>query len=96
MIGAPLKEFLIRSFYRAPEYLGAVSDVILKTEGGRRVASDSGQLREVVLVGANDVSQMLVPGPEGVYVVGVKFPEFDEKHYCAQGVIALLPSDLGL
>ncbi|MEX2287228.1 MAG: OFA family MFS transporter [Planctomycetaceae bacterium] len=70
IIGAPLKEFLIRSFYRAPDYLGTAGDVVLKTEGGRRFADVAGQLREVVVVGANDVTQMLVQGPAGVYIVG--------------------------
>ncbi|MGD2166496.1 MAG: MFS transporter, partial [Gammaproteobacteria bacterium] len=70
MIGAPLKEFLIRSFYRAPEYLGSTDVVNLVTEGGRRFAEISGSLVEVVVVGANDVAGMIVPGAEGVYVVG--------------------------
>ena len=70
MIGAPLKEYLIRTFYRAPEFLGSVSEVALKTEGGRRFAETAGALREVVVVGAGDVSRMIVEGQEGVYVVG--------------------------
>ena len=40
------------------------------TEAGRRFAEIGGQLREVVVVGANDVASMIVRGPEGVYVVG--------------------------
>ena len=70
MIGAPLKEFLIRAFHRAPDYLGPASSVVLRNEGGRRFADVAGQLREVVVVGANDVTQMLVQGPAGIYVVG--------------------------
>lgn len=70
LIGAPLKEFLIRTFYRAPDYLGPVADVDLITEGGRRFAEVAGERFEAVVVGANDVASMLVPGPEGVYVVG--------------------------
>ena len=70
MIGAPLKEWLIKLFYRAPEYLGAAADVTLTTEGGRRFADVGGSLVEVVVVGANDLAQMVRPGPEGVYVVG--------------------------
>ena len=67
MIGAPLKEWLIRLFYRAPERL---NDPELVTEGGRRFARVAGELQEVVVVTANDVGQMIVPGPEGAYVVG--------------------------
>jgi len=69
MIGAPLKEAFIRYFYRAPEYLGPAEAVELVTEAGRRFAELGGQLREVVVVGANDVANMVVPGPEGVYLV---------------------------
>ncbi len=67
MIGAPLKEWLIRLFYRAPDFLG---DVPLVTEAGKRYARVGAELREVVVVGPNDISQMIVPGPEGAYVVG--------------------------
>ncbi|MED5411477.1 MAG: OFA family MFS transporter [Pseudomonadota bacterium] len=69
MIGTPMKEFFIRMFYQAPEYLGAASEVNLVTEAGRRFAEVSGTLREVVVVGAAEVRDMTVPGPEGVYVV---------------------------
>jgi MFS family permease len=70
MLAAPLKEWCIRFFYRAPDYLGAAADVDLVTQGGKRLASVAGSLREVVVVGANDVASMIVPGAEGVYVVG--------------------------
>jgi MFS family permease len=70
MIGAPLKDFLIRTFYRAPDYLGPIDEVSLTTEGGKRFADVAGQVREVVVVGANDVAGMIMPGPEGVYVTG--------------------------
>ena len=70
MIGAPLKEYFIQYFYRAPEYLGAVADLDLVTRAGRRFAEVGGELREVVVVGANEVAQMVIPGPEGVYLVG--------------------------
>ena len=70
MIGAPLKEFLIRFFYEAPQYLGTADAVELVTEGGRRFAEVAGTLTEVVVIGANDVAGMLVPGAEGVYVAG--------------------------
>ena len=70
MIGAPLKEALIRLFYSAPEYVGALDAVALTTESGRRYVEMTGELREVVVVGANDIANMIVPGPEGVYLVG--------------------------
>ena len=70
MIGAPLKEYFIQLYYRAPEYLGAVADLELVTRAGRRFAEVGGELHEVVVVGAKEVAQMVIPGPEGVYLVG--------------------------
>lgn len=70
MIGAPLKRYFIQYFYEAPEYLGTVDQVSLITEAGRRFVQRAGEQLEVVVVGANELAGMLVPGPEGVYVVG--------------------------
>ena len=70
MIGAPMKEYFLRLFYRAPEYLGSADAVPLVTEAGRRYAEVGGTLREVVVAGAAELRNMIVPGPEGVYVVG--------------------------
>ncbi|MBU14000.1 MAG: MFS transporter [Gammaproteobacteria bacterium] len=69
MIGAPMKEYFIRLFYRAPEYLGTQSQIELVTEAGRRFAEVSGELREVVVVGAAEARDMMLPGPEGIYLV---------------------------
>lgn len=72
--GAMIAKFMItpmmKSFYVAPEYLGSIDSVNLITEAGRRVVEIAGELREVVVIGANDVAAMLVPGPEGVYLAG--------------------------
>jgi MFS family permease len=70
LVGTPLKESLIETFYEAPQFLGTVAQTTLVTEGGRRFAEVAGELREVVVVGANDVANMIVPGPQGVYLVG--------------------------
>ena len=70
MIGTPMKEYFIRLFYRAPEYLGTQTQVELVTEAGRRFAEVGGVLREVVIVGATEARDMTLPGPEGVYIVG--------------------------
>ena len=69
MIGTPLKEFFIRLFYRAPEYLGTVDQVSLVTEAGRRFVDITGALQEVVIIGAAEVRNLTIPGPEGVYLV---------------------------
>ena len=70
MIAAPLKGLFIRTFYRAPDYLGSVADLNLVTQAGKRFAEVAGELKEVVIIGANDLAGMIIPGPEGVYVVG--------------------------
>ncbi len=69
MIGAPMKEYFLRIFYEAPEYLGAIADVELLTRAGRRYAEVAGVLQEVVTVGAAESRDMTLPGPQGVYVV---------------------------
>ena len=73
--GAMIAKFMIepfvRMFYQAPEYLGTIDAVQLTTDDlGRRLVEVAGELKEVVVIGANDIANMLVPGPEGVYVVG--------------------------
>ena len=72
--GAMIAKFtidkLLETFYKAPEYLGTSDTINLITEGGRRFAEISGSLVEVVVVAANEVSRMIVPGDPGVYIVG--------------------------
>lgn len=67
MLGAPLKEFLLKVYYQAPEYLGAQQLVELTTRAGVRYAEVAGQLREVVVIGANEATGSV---PAGVYLVG--------------------------
>jgi len=71
MIAKFMIEPFIKIFYKAPDYLGTVESVSLTTdESGRRLAEIAGNLQEVVIVGTNDIANMLVPGDVGVYVVG--------------------------
>jgi MFS family permease len=71
MIAKFMIEPFIKIFYKAPDYLGTVDSITLTTDdSGRRLAEIAGNLQEVVIVGANDVANMLVPGDVGVYVVG--------------------------
>ena len=70
MLGKPMIDGFLAFYYRAPDYLGTADAVEMVTRGGRRVAEVAGEMREVVVVGANDVANMIVPGPEGVYVAG--------------------------
>jgi len=70
MIGAPLKAYLLKLFYEAPEYLGSVDSVNVITEGGRRFVETASQKIEVVVANAAEASAMIIPGDPGVYVVG--------------------------
>ena len=70
IIAAPLKKFLLETFHETPQYLGSAQSVDLITANGRQYADIGGEWLEVVVAGAADVSRMIVPGPEGVYVVG--------------------------
>jgi MFS family permease len=70
MIAKFMIEPLIRLYYKAPEFLGTVDSVELVTEAGRRLVEVGDVMKEVVVVGANDVASMIVQGQEGVYVVG--------------------------
>lgn len=70
IIGSPLKEHLIRSFYEAPVYVGKQDEVPLVTKDGRRFAEVNGQIKEVVVVAENERDRMIVRGDAGIYVVG--------------------------
>lgn len=71
MIAKFMIEPFIRLFYIEPDYLGVINSIPLTTDdSGRRFAEVAGELKEVVVVGANDVANMLVAGPEGIYAVG--------------------------
>src|SRR5262249_16842887 len=47
IIGSPLKQYLIETFYRPPVYLGTIEAARPVTENGRRDATLDGQRREV-------------------------------------------------
>ena len=71
MLAQPMIEGFIKYYHKLPEYLGTVDSLKLITdESGRRLAEVSGMMKEVVVVGANDVTNMIIQGPEGVYLLG--------------------------
>ena len=72
MVAVPLKEFFLKYFYEAPQYLGTADAVDMITHSGRRFVEVGGQLKEVVVAGAAEAAHVLAPGTEaaGVYVVG--------------------------
>jgi len=69
MLGKPMIDGFLRMYYQQPEYLGNVESLELVTASGRRMIETINGLREVVVVGANDVAGMIVPGPQGIYLV---------------------------
>jgi len=68
--GARIKDFFIQYYYKAPELLSNITESDLITKAGKRFAETTEGLKEVVVVGANDVANMIVPGDVGVYLVG--------------------------
>ncbi|MEJ8562332.1 OFA family MFS transporter [Yoonia sp. GPGPB17] len=68
MIGAPLKQWLLGIYSKAPDYLGAEGAVSLITEGGRRFAETAAGKVEVVVASATQAANF--GGEAGVYVVG--------------------------
>ncbi|MCO6185271.1 OFA family MFS transporter [Rhizobium sp. L1K21] len=70
MIAAPIKEYLLGLYYKAPTFLGAEGAVNLVTEGGKRMAELNGQMVEVVVASAKQVAGAPVPLEPGVYAVG--------------------------
>ncbi|MDE0969818.1 MAG: OFA family MFS transporter [Octadecabacter sp.] len=70
MIGAPLKQWLLRTYAQAPEYLGAESTMNLITEGGRRFAETAQGKVEVIVASVAQAASLPGGGDAGVYVVG--------------------------
>ena len=68
--GARIKDFFILYYYKAPELLSNISESDLITKAGKRFTETAEGLKEVVVVGTNDVANMIVPGDAGVYLVG--------------------------
>ena len=68
--GARIKDFFIQYYYKAPEILSNISESDLITKAGKRFAETAEGLKEVVVIGVNDVANMIVPGDVGVYLVG--------------------------
>lgn len=70
LIGAPLKEVFINTFYQAPTYVGQREALNLKTEEGRRFVEIEGSWQEAVLIGTTEAAELRKPGEPGVYLVG--------------------------
>ncbi len=71
MIGAPMKEVLLNTFYEAPTYVGTSDEVNLETREGSRFVEMDGEWKEAVVVTETDLSKVgLSDLNEGVYLVG--------------------------
>lgn len=70
IIATPLQERMMRMFYEPPQYVGPLASTSLTTEAGRRFTTVNGEKREVVVVGPAEAKHLIVPGAEGVYLVG--------------------------
>ena len=70
MIGAPLKQWLLGMYAKAPEYLGAEETLNLITEGGRRFAETAQGQIEIIVATATQAAAIPGGGDAGVYVVG--------------------------
>lgn len=69
IIGAPLKDFLIQHYYRAPQYLGTRDDVHpVQREGLLFATTDSGE-KLVVVISTEEAAKLPRAGKAGVYVV---------------------------
>jgi MFS family permease len=71
MIGAPVKEALLKAFFKAPEYVGAEVDITMKTEDGKRFVQVGGDWKEAVLATSSDIAKLPdTELKEGAYLVG--------------------------
>ncbi len=70
IIGAPLNDFLIDYFYRAPQYLGTQETVKPELKVGRLYALTESEERPVIVISQNEAARLSVQTEPGVYVVG--------------------------
>jgi MFS family permease len=72
IIGTPLKEFLLKLYFRAPEYLGTEGSLreVVTNEVGVQFARVAGQLREIVVLTASEAAKRTDGLPAGLYVTG--------------------------
>ncbi|MCC5788735.1 MAG: OFA family MFS transporter [Opitutales bacterium] len=68
LIGAPLKEYLLRAFYESPEYLGPVAEQTLRTVDGVQEVQVHGDWQEAIVMGTRGAAEMRIPGEAGVYL----------------------------
>jgi MFS family permease len=72
IIGTPLKEFLLKMFFRAPEYLGSEGSLrdVVTNDSGVQFARIADQLREIVVLSATEAAKRSDGLPAGLYVTG--------------------------
>ena len=70
IIGAPLNDFLIDHFYRAPQCLGTQEIVQPQLKDGRLYALTESEEQPVIVISQNEASRLSFQTEPGVYVVG--------------------------
>ena len=70
IIGAPLNDFLIDHFYRAPQYLGLQNSVKPQLKDGRVYAVTESGERPVIVISQDEATRHSLRTEPGVYVVG--------------------------
>lgn len=72
LIATPLKEFLLKQFYRAPEYLGPQESLphAITNHAGVQFVLLAGQLREIVVLSGHESAVRADHAAAGVYVEG--------------------------
>lgn len=70
MLATPITEYLYSLYFELPTYLGAISDVEMYTEGGRRFVETASGAKEVIVTSTAEMASLPVNGPAGVYLLG--------------------------
>jgi MFS family permease len=70
MIAAPLKQWLLSIYAKAPDFLGGEGTLTLITEGGRRFVETAAGKVEVIVATAAQAASIPGGGEAGVYAVG--------------------------
>jgi MFS family permease len=72
LIATPLKEYLLKQFYRAPDYLGTQDSLehAVANQAGVQGAMLAGQWREVLVLSAHESAARADHAAAGVYLVG--------------------------
>ncbi len=91
LIATPLKEFLLKRFYRLPDYLGPLESLghEIVNQSGVQFVRLAGQLREIVVISAHESAARIDHAAAGVYVTGTGSTGVGET-FIVLGIVYLL------